>query len=248
MIKLGVNIDHVATLRNARGGLHPSVCTAAGIVEQNGADFITIHLREDRRHITDADLLLLNQSVTTYINLEMACNEDVLHKAIEAKPFKVTLVPEKREERTTEGGLAVKNNFDKVHEYTKALQKEGIIVSLFIEDDLSQLDLFLKTGAEEVEIHTGHYSLERSENRAIELLKNMEKFAIQTTLSGLKVCAGHGLSYHNVLPVCSIKEIVELNIGHSLVSQAIFSGIGQAVADMKKMITEGYRSNDRYWS
>ncbi len=246
MIKLGVNIDHVATLRNARGGVYPSIATAAGVAEQNGADFITIHLREDRRHITDKDLIILNQTVTTYLNLEMACNEDVLKRALEVKPYKVTLVPEKREERTTEGGLAVKDNLEKITRYTKTLQDAGIIVSLFIEDHKDLIETYKKTGATEIEIHTGHYANEKNESEAIKQINNMEVFSKIALDAGFKVCAGHGLNYHNVNPICSIKEITELNIGHAIVSQAIFTGLGKAVSDMKRLVVEGYRSDDRY--
>ncbi len=237
MILLGVNIDHVATLRNARGTKYPSLVTAAGIVEQSGGDFITVHLREDRRHIKDEDLYLLKESITTYLNLEMACNEDVLKHALKAKPYKVTLVPERREEITTEGGLNVKDNLKKITDYIKELQNTNIIVSLFIEPEIKQLDNYLKTGAKEVEIHTGKYS-DSSLKEKGKIFKEIENFAKKSNQAGFKVCAGHGLNYHNTQDICSIKEIVELNIGHSIISRAVFVGLSNAVKEMKMLIKD----------
>lgn len=235
MIRLGVNIDHIATLRNARGDFFPSIVYAANMVEQSGGDFITIHLREDRRHIKDADLFLLKNNVTTYLNLEMACNEDVLSKAIKAKPYKVTLVPEKREEVTTEGGLDVAGNLSKIRNFCLALKNEGIKVSLFVEHDIEQIDSFLSVGADEVEIHTGLYSLS-SEEKKSEILKEIGVFSKIASEAGLTVCAGHGLNYHNTQRICKIREIKELNIGYSIVTRAIFSGLGNAVREMKDLI------------
>lgn len=237
MIQLGVNIDHIATLRNARGTIYPSLVTAAGITEQNGGDFITIHLREDRRHIKEEDLYMLKSSVTTFLNLEMACNEDVLKHALKAKPLKVTLVPERREEITTEGGLDVIKNLDKITEYTKELMNNNIIVSLFIEADINRIDSYLKTGAAEIEIHTGSYA-DSYILKQEKILNQISEFAKKSHESGFKICAGHGLNYHNVQRLCKIKEIVELNIGHSIISQAIFTGLGNAVKEMKRLITE----------
>ncbi len=237
MIKLGVNIDHIATLRNARGDFFPSLVYAANIVEQNGGDFITIHLREDRRHIKDRDLFLLKENITTYLNLEMACNEDVLSKAIEAKPYKVTLVPEKREEVTTEGGLDVKNNFKKIKEYCDILKNEGIKVSLFVEPDIDQLENYKKSGADEVEIHTGLYSLSPLAKK-IEILKNIDLFSKKASELGFVVCAGHGLNYHNVDEICGISEIVELNIGYSIITRSIFVGLDKAVKEMKNILLQ----------
>ena len=237
MIQLGVNIDHVATLRNARGVRYPSLITAAGIVEQSGGDFITVHLREDRRHIKEDDLYLLKESVITFINLEMACNEDVLKHALKAKPYKVTLVPEKREELTTEGGLNIKDNLKKITEYTKELQNSGIIVSLFIEPEIEEIDNYLKTGAKEVEIHTGKYS-DSSLKERNKILNGIIDFAKKGVEAGFRVCAGHGLNYHNVSDICKINEIVELNIGHSIISHSIFVGLSNAVKEMKNLINE----------
>ncbi|HOJ64762.1 MAG TPA: pyridoxine 5'-phosphate synthase [Spirochaetota bacterium] len=236
MILLGVNIDHIATLRNARGDFFPSIVYAASIVEQNGGDFITIHLREDRRHIKDDDLFLLVNNVTTYINLEMACNDDILEKALKAKPKKVTLVPEKREEITTEGGLDVKNNFSRIKDFVTELKKNKIEVSLFIEPDISSIDTFLKTGAKDIEIHTGRYSISSGIEKEKELKKIKEFTEMVKRETDLRVCAGHGLNYHNVLPICNIKGIEELNIGYSIITYAIFNGLGNAVKKMKDLI------------
>ncbi len=234
---LGVNIDHIATLRNARGDFFPSLVYAANIVEQNGGDFITIHLREDRRHIKDNDLFLLVGNVTTYINLEMACNEDVLKIALKATPKKVTIVPEKREEVTTEGGLDVKNNFSKIKDFVSELKRNNIIVSLFIEPDLSIIESCVNTNADEIEIHTGKYSLLDGIDKYNEL-KKIEDFTRNVkNNTKLKVCAGHGLNYHNVIPICKIQGIEELNIGYSIVTYAIFNGLGKAVQKMKNLIT-----------
>jgi len=237
LILLGVNIDHVATLRNARGVLYPSLTTAAGIAELNGADFITVHLREDRRHINEKDLYLLKESVTTYLNLEMACNEDVLHHAIKAKPFKATLVPERREEVTTEGGLDVKRNLNIISNFVKRLQDNGTKVSLFIEPDENNLEYIVKTGAEEIEIHTGKYA-NSADPEKLNILNQINSYAQKAAGLNLKVCAGHGLTYHNVKPICKINNIVELNIGHSIISQALFTGLADAVKLMKKIINE----------
>lgn len=237
MILLGVNIDHVATLRNARGTPYPSLLTAACIAEQSGADFITVHLREDRRHIKEEDLYLLKENIATYLNLEMACNKDVLDHALKAKPFKATLVPERREERTTEGGLDVINNFSKIKEYTQELQKANINVSLFIEPEIKLIDYFLKIGAKEIEIHTGEYA-NANPHKAMEILKKIEDFTKEAIKAGFRVCAGHGLNYNNVQPICMIKGIEELNIGHAIVSYAIFVGLKEAVFEMKRLIRE----------
>ncbi len=236
MIKLGVNIDHIATLRNARGVKYPSLLNAAIISENNGADFITIHLREDRRHIKDDDLYMLKKSITTYLNLEMACNEDVLKHALIAKPFKVTLVPEKREEVTTEGGLNVKDNISQVTDYVKELKKNGIIVSLFIEPDLNHLEYFIKTTADEIEIHTGYYSNSNIIQQET-ILNEIQTFASKAKKTGLKICAGHGLNYHNTQKICTIKEIEELNICHSIISYAVFLGMDNAIKKMKELIS-----------
>jgi pyridoxine 5-phosphate synthase len=240
LISLGVNIDHIATLRNARGDFFPSLAVAAGIVEQNGGDSITIHLREDRRHIVDDDLFLLKKTVTTFLNLEMACNEDVLKQALKAKPYKATLVPERREEVTTEGGLDVRNNLGRTKEYVTALKSAGIKVSLFIEANIGDVEMYSKTGADEVEIHTGRYSLADIAEKE-EILKGLGTFSKASAEAGLKVCAGHGLTYHNVQQICRLGLIEELNIGYSIITRALFSGLGMAVRDMKDLITSASR-------
>jgi pyridoxine 5-phosphate synthase len=236
LIELGVNIDHIATLRNARSTRYPSLATAAGIVEQNGGDFITIHLREDRRHINEEDLYILIKTVETYINLEMACNEDVLKHALKAAPSKVTLVPEKREEKTTEGGLNINDQFDKVNEFTQELKKNKIKVSLFIEPDINLIEKIVPLNCGEIEIHTGHYA-DAPLSMQPSILKEITHFTMACKNAGLRVCAGHGLNYHNVIPICLVDGIEELNIGHSIVSQAVFSGLGNAVKEMKSLIT-----------
>ncbi len=237
MILLGVNIDHIATLRNARGTVYPSLVTAAGIAEQNGGDFITVHLREDRRHIKEDDLYMLVKSVSTYINLEMACNDVVLSHALKAKPYKITLVPERREELTTEGGLNVVKNLSRITEYCRELKKAGIIVSLFIEPKIDEIESFLKTGACEIEIHTGKYA-EAKPHEQSAILNEIKKFTDTAVKNKLRVCAGHGLNYHNTQGICKIKGIDELNIGHSIISQSIFSGLAKSVYEMKKLIRE----------
>lgn len=241
MIKLGVNIDHVATLRNARGDFFPSLLAAASIVEQNGADFITIHLREDRRHIRDEDLFLLNNNVTTYINLEMACNKDVLDKALAVKPLKVTLVPEKREEVTTEGGLNLISNFDRIKEYINELKRVGILTSLFIEPDVSWIDKIYSLAPDDVEIHTGGYANSKNFKRRAEILSNIKDFSKKLKDTDINVCAGHGLNFHNVEEICKIDEIEELNIGYSIITQALFVGLAKSTSDMKYLIRNSER-------
>ncbi len=234
-MKLGVNIDHIATLRNARGDNFPSLAYPVGIIEQNGGDFITTHLREDRRHIKDEDLFLINKTLTTYLNLEMACNEDVLARALEVKPTKVTLVPERREEITTEGGLDIVGGLSKVTQYTTALRNAGIKVSLFIEPSLALLDSIIKIAPDDVEIHTGRYANLSGDEQSRELSRIAE-FAKTVADKGIKVCAGHGLNYHNVPDICNIKQITELNIGYSIITRSIFTGLAAATREMSDLI------------
>lgn len=235
MTALGINIDHIATLRNARGDFFPSLAYAANIAETNGGDFITMHLREDRRHMKDSDLFLLKETVTTYLNLEMACNEEVLQQALKAHPQKVTLVPEKREEVTTEGGLNIRSaeQFMKVKMYTAKLKEQGIKVSLFLEPDRSILENCLQIQPDDIEIHTGRYSLNAADET---LWKEIQQFAKEASEAGLKVCAGHGLTYHNTQKIASIPEIQELNIGYSIIVRALFVGLDKAVREMKRLI------------
>lgn len=233
---LGVNIDHVATLRNARGGVEPSVVKAAEIAENNGATSITTHLREDRRHIKDEDVYTLIKTLKTRLNLEMAMADDIQKIALEIKPHSICLVPEKRQEITTEGGLDVAGQPDRVTEFIKPLLDAGIIVSLFIDPDENQVKASAKTGAQFIEMHTGTYSEAfGTEKEELEFL-NLKNAAKLAQSLGLKVNAGHGLNYENVKRMHEIPGLVELNIGHSIISRAIFTGLGEAVKTMHDLI------------
>lgn len=237
MVKLGVNIDHVATLRQARGGSEPSPLDAAKLVEKVGADGITIHLREDRRHIQDKDVYNIKKFVSLPLNLEMACNDNVISVALDVLPQFCCIVPEKRQELTTEGGLDVAGALDKVTQTVKTLSAKGIRVSLFIEPDEKQILAAAKAGAEFIEIHTGTYS-----NAApCDIKKELDRVASATAFAikqGLTVNAGHGLNYENVSAVAAIKGMNELNIGHSIISRAVFTGLPQAVKEMRRLISE----------
>ena len=237
-ILLGVNIDHIATLRNARGTHYPDPVHAADIAERAGADGITVHLREDRRHINDRDVRLLAQTINTRLNLEMAVTDEMVNIAREIKPVFCCLVPEKREELTTEGGLDVVGGFDKVKAATEALMDAGIKVSLFIDTDLRQIEAAHKTGAEYIEIHTGHYADATNEEQALAELAKIAKGVTHGHNLGLKVNAGHGLHYHNVKPIAALPEIIELNIGHAIIARAAFDGLHTAVADMRRLMLE----------
>lgn len=233
---LGVNIDHVATLRNARGGVEPSVEKAAEIAEQNGATSITTHLREDRRHIKDEDVYALTESLKTRLNLEMAMADDIQAIALDVKPYSICLVPEKRQEVTTEGGLDVAGQIEKVTEFIKPLLDAGIIVSLFIDPDEEQVKASVKTGAQFIEMHTGAYAESfgyKEEEEEFQKLKQAAKLAQSL---GLQVNAGHGLNYENVHRMHEIEGLHELNIGHSIISRAVFTGLPEAVSTMKEMI------------
>lgn len=233
---LGVNIDHVATLRNARGGVEPSVVKAAEIAENNGATSITTHLREDRRHIKDNDVYTLIKTLKTRLNLEMAMADDIQKIALEIKPHSICLVPEKRQEITTEGGLDVAGQLDRVTEFIKPLLDTGIIVSLFIDPDENQVKASAKTGAQFIEMHTGTYSEAfGTEKEELEFL-NLKNAAKLAQSLGLKVNAGHGLNYENVKRMHEIPGLVELNIGHSIISRAVFTGLGEAVKTMHDLI------------
>ncbi len=229
---LGVNIDHVATLRNARGGIEPSVIDAALICEQNGATSITAHLREDRRHIKDDDIRTLAKTIKTKLNLEMAMAEDIQKIALEVKPHSICLVPEKRQEITTEGGLDVAGQLENVTNFIKPLLDSGIIVSLFIDPKKSQIEAAAKTGAQFIEMHTGTFSNAFGTDLEEQEFLNLKNGAELAQKLGLKVNAGHGLNYENVKRMHEIKDLYELNIGHSIISRAIFTGIAQAVKDM----------------
>ena len=234
---LGVNIDHIATIRQARGTNYPSVVKAALDAEKAGADSITLHLREDRRHMQDKDLYELKPLLTTKMNLELAPTDEMIKIALDVKPEDVCLVPERREERTTEGGLDVINNYDLLKDACERLASAGIRVSLFIAPDIKHIEKVVMMNAPVIEIHTGHYSnLEDriSQTKEITTIKNAVDFANK---AGLIVNAGHGLHYKNVQEIVAIKNIQELNIGHSIVAEALFVGWKKAIKDMKKIIT-----------
>ena len=233
---LGVNIDHVATLRNARGTNYPSPLEAALTAETHGADLITLHLREDRRHIKDDDVAAIRRAVKTRINLEMAMTEEMLAHALSVRPDDVCIVPEKREEVTTEGGLDVLAQQDKVAEFTKILTDAGIRVSLFIDADNAQIQAAYDVGAPVIELHTGAYADVHSHAEQMKQFERIQNGAHYASDLGLVVNAGHGLTIHNVTPIAQILAIRELNIGHSLISQALFLGLPEAVRQMKEVM------------
>ncbi|CAN1492734.1 PdxJ Pyridoxal phosphate biosynthesis protein [Methylophilaceae bacterium] len=238
MIKLGVNIDHVATIRQARGTKYPSVVQAALRAEQSGADSITLHLREDRRHMQDADVRALRGLLQTRMNLECAVTEEMIAIAVEVAPQDVCLVPERREERTTEGGLDVIGNFSQVQSAIKKLKDAGIRVSLFIGPDTAQIDAAKKAEAPVIELHTGTFADAENavdQQRELQRIKDAVKYALGL---GLVVNAGHGLHYHNVHEIASIEGIDELNIGHAIVAHALFVGWDNAVREMKALVKE----------
>lgn len=237
-ILLGVNIDHIATLRNARGTSYPDPVHAADIAERAGADGITVHLREDRRHIKDRDVEILAQTISTRLNLEMAVTDEMLATAEQTKPAFCCLVPEKREELTTEGGLDVAGNVSRISDACKRLANANILVSLFIDGDERQLEAAKETGAPFIEIHTGHYADATSESEQLAILKQIQHGVSFAANLGLKVNAGHGLHYHNVKPIAAIPEIIELNIGHAIIARAAFDGLDKAVADMRRLMQE----------
>jgi len=236
VIKLGVNIDHVATIRQARGTRYPEPLHAALIAEQHGADSITLHLREDRRHIQERDVIMLKDMLSTRMNLEMAVTDEMIRFACEVKPAECCLVPERREELTTEGGLDVLVQTDRIRQACKQLAKAGIRVSLFIDADAQQIQAAAECGAPVIEIHTGHYADAKS---AAAKRSEFEKInqAVQTAMQlGLVVNAGHGLDYHNVQDIAEIAALQELNIGHAIVSRALFTGMAEAVSEMKRLM------------
>ena len=238
MIKLGVNIDHVATIRQARGTKYPSVVQAALRAEQSGADSITLHLREDRRHMQDADVFALRGLLQTRMNLECAVTDEMIAIACEVKPQDVCLVPERREERTTEGGLDVIAHYDKVQAACKKLAENNIRVSLFIGPDIAQIDAAKKTGAPVVELHTGTFADAEDEATKAKELARIKHAVAHALKLGLVVNAGHGLHYHNVHEIASIPGLEELNIGHAIVAHALFVGWDNAVQEMKSLMKE----------
>ena len=235
-IRLGVNVDHVATLRQARRASYPDPVAAAALAELGGAQQITIHLREDRRHIQDRDLRVLRETVQTLLNLEMAATPEMVKVAYEHKPNMVTLVPERREEITTEGGLDANAQRDALRKIVKNLKDGDLPVSLFIDPDLEQVRASHKLDANQVELHMGRYCEARNErDRQLELTRILDAAKAAAKL-GLRVAAGHGLNYDNVQPIVAIEEIEELNIGHSIVSRAVLVGFERAVRDMMRLI------------
>jgi pyridoxine 5-phosphate synthase len=236
MPELGVNIDHVATLRQARRTYEPDPVWAAVMAELGGADCITIHLREDRRHIQDRDLELLRQTVSVKLNLELACTGEIVGIACRVKPDQATLVPERREEVTTEGGLDVAGQRQVVAAAVKQLRDAGIYVSLFLDPDPRQLDLAKSLGADAVELHTGRYALAKPGKQRDEELAKLVAAGKQIRDSGLALHAGHGLNYQNVRPIVQIPGMHELNIGHAIVARAVFVGLQAAVREMKQLL------------
>lgn len=239
MARLGVNIDHVATIRQARRTIEPDPVWGAVLAELGGADGITLHLREDRRHIQDRDLRILKETVQVKLNLEMAVSDEVTQIALEVRPHQVTLVPEKRQEVTTEGGLDVVGNMSRVKASIEKFRDAGIEVSLFIDPDPRQIELSKSLGAHAVELHTGKYSDATTpieQRRELQSLQDSGKFAVEI---GLILHMGHGLTYRNVIPVATIPGVEELNIGHSIISRAVLVGMEQAVREMKKLISAG---------
>lgn len=240
-IALGLNIDHVATLRQARGTRYPDPIQAALQAEQAGADLITLHLREDRRHIQDSDVELLRHLLQTRMNLEMAITEEMLRIAKRYLPEDCCLVPERRDELTTEGGLDVVGQAARVRDAVAELSSVGIRVSLFVDPELHQLDAAHATGARVVELHTGGYAQATTLAARAAELERLRKAASHAQALGLTVNAGHGLHYHNVQPVAAIPEVVELNIGHAIIARAVFSGLAEAVREMKRLMVEARR-------
>ncbi len=236
MARLGVNIDHVATVRQARGVQYPDPVAAAVIVEMAGADGIVCHLREDRRHIQDRDLRLLRETVQTQLNLEMAATEEMIRIALNTKPDIVTLVPERREELTTEGGLDVLKNHRALKKSIQRLQRGGISVSLFVDPNKEQIRAAEEVGANTIEIHTGHYCNARTHALQDEELKRILDAVAEASHRNLRIAAGHGLNYVNVKRIAEIKEIEELNIGHSIIARAVLVGLDQAVREMIALI------------
>lgn len=236
MPRLGVNIDHVATLREVRHGVDPEPLFAALLSEASGANSIVVHLREDRRHIKEHDLCILKKAVKTMLNLEMSCATGIVAIACKIKPDRATLVPEKRQELTTEGGLDVVRNLLKLKKVIERLDKNGIPVSLFIDPDKRQVNAAVKTGAKMLELHTGRYANAQTQKEEDKYFKEVKDAACYSKKAGFEVFAGHGLNYSNVSRIAGIKEIEELNIGYSIVCRSVLVGFSQAVKEMKELI------------
>ncbi len=235
MATLGVNVDHIATIRQARGGREPDPVQAALLAELAGAHGITAHLREDRRHMQDRDIYMLKQTVTTHLNLEMAATAEMAQIAIDVAPWMATLVPERREERTTEGGLAVKGKERDLAKLIEDLHEHNILISLFIDPDIGQIKAAARTGATHVELHTGYYANASGQAQMDELAK-LQDAAIGAHKLGLHVNAGHGLTYQNTSPVADLEHVEELNIGHSIIARAALVGMDLAVRDMLALV------------
>lgn len=238
ILKLGVNIDHVASLRQARGTIYPDPVQAAFIAEEAGADIITLHLREDRRHIQNRDVEIMRQTIQTRMNLEMAVTDEMINIACNTLPEEVCLVPEKREELTTEGGLDVAGNISKISDGTRRLQEAGILVSLFIDPDRTQLDASIDAGATVVELHTGHFADAKTDELCDRELESIWEAVDYGRSKGLKVNAGHGLHYHNVERIAAIPGLSDLNIGHAIIARAVFTGLAEAVREMKDLMNK----------
>ncbi|MBN2808198.1 MAG: pyridoxine 5'-phosphate synthase [Deltaproteobacteria bacterium] len=236
MVKLGVNIDHVATVRQARGISEPDPVNAAVLAELGGADGITVHLREDHRHIQERDVRLLQETIKTRLNLELALAPEILDFALQIKPYAATFVPEKREELTTEGGLDVIGHRLKLEPVVKKFQDAGIVVSLFIDPDLDQIEAAASIGAQFIEIHTGRYCDAQSEDDLKKEFSLIDLACITASNLGLRINAGHGLNYRNVIPIANLPGLEELNIGHSIIGHAIFVGLERAVREMKALL------------
>jgi pyridoxine 5-phosphate synthase len=236
MIKLGLNIDHVATLRQVRGAPYPNVVRAALLAESAGADAITLHLREDRRHIQDRDVEVLRDMLQTRMNLESAVTDEMIDIALRIKPHDLCLVPERREELTTEGGLDVVRYFDNIKVVCARCAEAGIRVSLFIDPDAKQIDAARRTGAPVVELHTGKYADSDSVPARQHELERIRSAAAHAHAQGMQVNAGHGLNYHNVQPIVAIPDLVELNIGHAIIAESLFIGLEEAVKKMKALL------------
>jgi len=236
MVKLGVNIDHVATLREIRRGIEPEPVFAALVAQDTGADSIVVHLREDRRHIKERDLYLLKKVVKVKLNLEMSVARDIVDIACKVKPDQATLVPEKRQELTTEGGLNVVSNFKKIKQVVSKLKKSGIQMSLFIDPDKIQIDAAEKLGVNLIELHTGRYAGGKNKKEQDKYFKEIEIATRYAKNKGLQVFAGHGLNYYNVSRIAKIKDIEELNIGYSIVCRAVLVGLERAIREMKMLI------------
>ena len=235
-MELNVNIDHIATVRNARGGFEPDPVTGAAIAELAGASGVVCHLREDRRHINDHDLKRIRETVQTKLDLEMAANEEIIKIALDTVPDLVTIVPEKRQELTTEGGLNVAGDIEKFKSLSDRMHEKRINVSFFIEPDIHQIEAVIQANGDMVEFHTGTYANAKHEDEIQKELSSIQIACQRADEAGLKIAAGHGLNYHNTPAICQFPQINELSIGHSIISRAVFSGLEKAIKDMLQIM------------